>query len=196
MSSIIQRFMDELPENKLLIMMIAVIVIGLLICFFGYKIMRVGITVFGFAIGFFSTAFIVNYLIHVNWITFPLAVIVGLLVAFGAFRLYEVGIFLVCGVCTTLSLFSLFADSESWWIYIAVIAAGLIGGTLAVFFIRPVCIFITAMSGGIVTVIEVCQKIQFTHTIIIFVLGILLGTMGMVFQFSMEKRIKRNHSEE
>ena len=61
MSNIIQRFMDELPQSQLLGVAIAIIVIGLLICFFGYKLMRVGITVIGFSIGFFITAFIVNY---------------------------------------------------------------------------------------------------------------------------------------
>lgn len=195
MSNIIQRFMDELPESQMLGIVIAVIVIGLLVCFFGYKLMRVGITVLGFAVGFFLTAFIVNYFIGINWITFPVAIIVGLFVAFGAFRLYEVGIFLVCGVCTTMTLFSLLASYDSIWIYIAAIVAGIIGGSLAVFFIQPVCIFVTAMSGGIITVIEICQKLQFDHTIVIAVVGILLGIMGMIFQFSLEKRIKSKHSQ-
>src|SRR5699024_12640144 len=91
MSNIIQRFMDELPQSQLLGVAIAIIVIGLLICFFGYKLMRVGITVIGFSIGFFITAFMVNYFTNNNWITFPAAIIVGLLIAFAAFRLYEMG---------------------------------------------------------------------------------------------------------
>lgn len=195
MSSIIQRFMDELPEGQMLGIVITIIIIGLLVCFFGYKLIRVGITVLGFSVGFFITAFVVNYFVSIHWITFPIAIIVGLLVAFGAFRLYEVGIFLVCGVCTTMTLFSLLADHDSMWIYVIVIVAGLIGGSLAVFFIEPVCIFVTAMSGGIVTVIEVCQKFQFNYTIVIFVVGVLLGTMGMMFQFSLEKRIKNKRLE-
>lgn len=188
MSNIIQRFMDELPQSQLLGVAIAIIVIGLLICFFGYKLMRVGITVIGFSIGFFITAFIVNYFTNNNWITFPAAIIVGLLIAFAAFRLYEMGIFLVCGVCTTLTVFSLLSSYDTWWIYIIVIAAGILAGVLAVLFIKPVCIFVTAMSGGIITVLEVCQKLQFNHTIVIFVVGILLGIMGMTFQTSLEKR--------
>src|SRR5699024_5327747 len=135
MSNIIQRFMDELPQSQLLGVAIAIIVIGLLICFFGYKLMRVGITVIGFSIGFFITAFMVNYFTNNNWITFPAAIIVGLLIAFAAFRLYEMGIFLVCGVCTTLTVFSLLSSYDTWWIYIIVIAAGILAGVLAVLFI-------------------------------------------------------------
>ena len=77
---------------------------------------------------------------------------------------------------------------DAWWIYIIVIAAGILAGVLAVLFIKPVCIFVTAMSGGIITVLEVCQKLQFNYTIVIFVVGILLGIMGMTFQTSLEKR--------
>ena len=107
--------------------------------------MRVGITVIGFSIGFFITAFMVNYFINNNWITFPAAIIVGLLIAFAAFRLYEMGIFLVCGVCTTLTVFSLLSSYDTWWIYIIVFASGILAGVLAVLFSKSVCIFVTVM---------------------------------------------------
>ncbi|MCI1305009.1 MAG: DUF4203 domain-containing protein [Lachnospiraceae bacterium] len=127
---------------------------ALLQCYFGYRLLRFWVSFFGgligFAIGFcLSRSYLKDSPV---WIPVLIGVAAAALLGFLAFRLYLAGVFLFCGLIAAAAVTLIpFPKQSTWQVVetVAIIAAFILCGILAVKFNRQVIILVTAVSGGL-----------------------------------------------
>lgn len=172
-------------------------VIALLYCFFGYRFLKFFIALIGFMIGF-GLGFFIGMKVSgnvqaVGWI---LAVIIGIALGVVSFFLYKAGIFIVTFFMIFFLVFTFtYERLPAPWPPVVSLAAGLAAAILAVIFVRPMVIFTSGICGGFsfsMALISDLIKWDASYAnIVIFVFGIALGILGMIFQFRTTKNIRR-----
>lgn len=148
MTEIWREFITEFGQ----VLLIVSVALALLQCFFGYRLLKVWVAVVGFALGF-AVGFTVSALLIGGdaYIPAAIGIVVGILAALIAFKLYLAGVFLLCGASSFLVVQSLpFPYTEAWGIVLVVLGmiAFIVVGILAVKFARPCIILVTAISGA------------------------------------------------
>ena len=155
---------------------IITIVIALATCFFGYKLNKILIAIFGLIIGFNLGVTYLPNLLTDQTVIYIISAVIAIAIGIISYNLYLVGVFLLCALaafilCENLNL------EENVQIIISVFA-GLIAGILGVKFTRPLMIISTSLAGAS-TFTEsalILFKIQNnTLTLIIFIIIALLG---------------------
>ena len=199
-------FLDSIPPEylgtALMVLAIVTIVIGLIQCFLGYKLMKLCFAIAGFFLGgtIGVLACSAADLKSVS-ITAIVGLICAILGAIMLFKLYRIGVFLLDGILAFLLCMLLLysinsAGDPSTMLLISGVAAVVVG-ILGVIFIRPVTIFFTSVSGGI----------QAGHGIIALVLGsltsiwgivagVVLAILGMIVQFKTTKKPEKKGKRE
>jgi hypothetical protein len=83
-------------DLQTLIIGLGALVVGALLCFFGYRLFRVLVALWGFFIGFLIGAQVVASLLHSNFLTTPLAwvagLVLGLILAVLGYALYAAAV--------------------------------------------------------------------------------------------------------
>lgn len=181
---IINNYMTTQQQPVMLSVIIAVVT-GLLICFFGYKLLRVWCAIVGFAAGALIAG-LVAYAMNAD-AALLVAAIAGIITAVLSFLFYKSGVFVI-GFGAALNILGNFINaygiSAQWWIIILAIVASVIVGCLAVRFVRPVVIISTSLSGATSIVTNILGIFQVTNWVIILsVIGI-VAVLGMVYQFT------------
>ncbi|MDO5601458.1 MAG: hypothetical protein Q4G07_01685 [Oscillospiraceae bacterium] len=171
---------------------LAGLVFALLGCFFGYRLIRLLVTVGGAALG--AVLFISAKLHWLPQLDFPVwaagllgAVLVGLLSCF----VYKAGLF-----CYFALMGGSFAGYLAPLLHISgasglwlTLAAGLIIGVLGVILNRPYIICVTGISGGLSAGLSVFTLLSFSAPAFAPVLcGAVLAALGVLFQFKTAKR--------
>ena len=123
-------------------------IVGLLICFFGLKLIRLQAALVGFLMG----ALIgigVAWTAGISGLTFAIVVFAcGAVLAALSFFLYKFGVFCVV-FCVCLGMGVQIADPQSTLPLVIVLAIALILAIVAVIFVEPVIIICTGISGGV-----------------------------------------------
>lgn len=146
----VQTMIDKLS----LVFTIITVIIALMQCYAGYRLLRFWISFAGGLIGF-AIGFGVSYSNLKNtpiFIPVLIGVAAAALLGFLAFRLYLAGVFVFCGLIAGAAATLIpFPKQSTWQIVevVVVIAVFLLAGILSVKFNRQVVILITAASGGI-----------------------------------------------
>lgn len=168
--------------------LIASIVVGVLLCLFGLKLVRVLTALTGFLIGA-MIGLVVSVMMELTGMTmviviFACAVILALL----AFFLYRVGIFfLMLEMAAGIAMG--FIDVSSMIQLLVALVIGVVVAVLAVIYIEPVVIIITAISGGIGAGTAIAQVAGIdSNPLIVYGISALLAIVGMVVQFMMQSR--------
>jgi hypothetical protein len=124
------------------------IVIGLLMCFFGYKLFRIWLAVAGLILG----AFLGNYLgvLLAGGGSWPIigAIVVGVLLAMLAYFLYKFGAIVVGALLGAMLLpiiLSVFGVGSAWWI---TLVGAIIGGLIAGMFLKEFIIIGSSFQGS------------------------------------------------
>jgi len=169
----ITEFTAQLPEWTNYV----ALVVGLIGCFFGYKLLKFWIALLGFLAGWLIGYTIVENFVENLSIAIVAGAAVGLLSGFIAYRIYLAGVFCVA-LLAVLSLASLIpAEGETLKLVLLIggIVVGIIVGSFAVKFVRPVIIVSTAIQGAFIAVGEF-QKIMKADSSLLLVLsqGVLL----------------------
>lgn len=188
------RFGISLADNMSLIMLIFAAVLGILHCLLGYKLLRLWIALFGFFVGFRFTWLGLERL-RVNPSTgLVIALIAGVAMCLAAALAFKIGIFLfsaTVGGFVALYIMTEFVryfDDQRTVMYIFVIAIGLAVGGIAVHFMRPILIVVTAIAGGIVAGTSLAVIVKMTEHINLFMAGgLLIALLGILFQFATTK---------
>lgn len=181
--------------------LLAVMVLsGLLFCFFGLKLTRVLAALYGFFIGAFAGIVIVS----ASGISGAAAVAVilscGLILAALSAFLYKAGVFLLA-FSSTVSIaasilgvalgrpFSAGIGRDTIIIAGAVFAAALIFAILAVIYVEPVIVIVTALFGGL-SAGNAILSLTGLHAAfwMNYVLGAVLAVLGAGVQFMMHSR--------
>ena len=173
---------------------IITLVIAILYCFFGYKFLRVFITVIGFLAGL-GIGYLIGVRVGANdivkWI---LAVVIAIALAAVSFFIYKAGVFLVTFFVVLALVFQLCEKLPAPWPPVIAVIVGLAAGILAVIFVRPVVIITSGLCGGMsfsMALVSDLIKWQSSYSqVVVFALGLAIGILGILFQFKTSKKQK------
>ena len=160
----------------------------LLQCFWGYKFIKVYIAISGFVVGFVAGFFIsFDYYTADAYIPTAIGIAAGAVLAFIAFRLYLLGVFIVCGTLAASAVskipFSADGSQDILKIVLCVIAF-IIVGILGVKFAKLCIILVTAIGGAINAINTLSTPIQaLDENIFIHIAAIaILAAAGIIVQ--------------
>lgn len=193
-----EYFYNQFPiiEQNNLIVIITVLVIALLYVFFGYKLLRVYISLLGFLIGF-ALGIVICAVFDLSNTTAVIVIICVCAVALAAlgFWLYKAGLFVMILLSLfpiILSIVSEFTTIQPVFMWIGSILFALVLAILAIFFVRPVVIIVTAVSGGLsianLIINSLLPEIAQVNTvdgarIFMLIIGAVIAVLGIYFQF-------------
>ncbi len=193
-----EYFYNQFPiiEQNNLIVIITALVIALLYVFFGYKLLRVYISLLGFLIGF-ALGIVICAVFDLSNTTAVIVIICVCAVALAAlgFWLYKAGLFVMILVSLfpiILSIVSEFTTIQPVFMWIGSILFALVLAILAIFFVRPVVIIVTAFSGGLsianLIINSLLPEIAQVNTvdgarIFMLIIGAVIAVLGIYFQF-------------
>ena len=193
-----EYFYNQFPiiEQNNLIVIITALVIALLYVFFGYKLLRVYISLLGFLIGF-ALGIVICAVFDLSNTTAVIVIICVCAVALAAlgFWLYKAGLFVMILVSLfpiILSIVSEFTTIQPVFMWIGSILFALVLAILAMFFVRPVVIIVTAVSGGLsianLIINSLLPEIAQVNTvdgarIFMLIIGAVIAVRGIYFQF-------------
>ena len=193
-----EYFYNQFPiiEQNNLIVIITALVIALLYVFFGYKLLRVYISLLGFLIGF-ALGIVICAVFDLSNTTAVIVIICVCAVALAAlgFWLYKAGLFVMIVLSlfpVILSVVSDFATIKPVFMWIGSILFALVLAILAIFFVRPVVIIVTAVSGGLsianLIINSLLPEIAQVNTvdgarIFMLIIGAVIAVLGIYFQF-------------
>ena len=193
-----EYFYNQFPiiEQNNLIVIITALVIALLYVFFGYKLLRVYISLLGFLIGF-ALGIVICAVFDLSNTTAVIVIICVCAVALAAlgFWLYKAGLFVMILLSLfpiILSIVSEFTTIQPVFMWIGSILFALVLAILAMFFVRPVVIIVTAFSGGLsianLIINSLLPEIAQVNTvdgarIFMLIIGAVIAVLGIYFQF-------------
>ena len=162
-------------------------IVGLLICFFGLKLIRLQAALVGFLMG----ALIgigVAWTAGISGLTFAIVVFAcGAVLATLSFFLYKFGVFCVV-FCVCLGMGVQIADPQSTLPLVIVLAIALILAIVAVIFVEPAIIICTGISGGVTAGISAAAAMGLEGIWPGYAIGAVAAILGMVVQFMMHSR--------
>ena len=162
-------------------------------CFFGYKLVKVFVTLFGVLFGGVLGAALARLLnFKESW--FLVSIVLGMII-FGvlAFFVYKLGLaFMVAtsAFSILLSFTEQFLQGNAIWV-VAVIASILIG-VITIWAPQPIVIVTSAFSGGVAASGILFHQVLpqyfwaqmgYVQNIVVFIVGIILAIFGMIIQF-------------
>lgn len=187
MDLLIQNFISPsmAAEFSNLILIIGCI-LAVIECFWGFKIIRSVISIIGFIIGAFCGYSIVLSITATVGYALIGALLVGILVSVLSYKVYLAGVFAIAAY----GIFSVsltYLPLEIPLLYIAAALLGLLAGYLAIHYMRPAVIVITALHGGLtaVTALPLISSIPKNN---LFYIGLGLAAAGAVIQFLTTKK--------
>ncbi|MEG2652331.1 MAG: DUF4203 domain-containing protein [Ruthenibacterium sp.] len=171
---------------------VVTLIVALLECFYGYRLVKFWIALFGFGAGAMLGYAVLSELKVPSFVPWLVALVLGLLLAAIAFRLYRLGVFMLC-VLLTYVLSYAFIPSPRWLVLAVGLGGGAIIGALALLYTRPILSVLTALVGGfsIPKAVLSFQAVAAlvggaktgTANVICIVTGIILAVLGILFQF-------------
>jgi hypothetical protein len=167
------------------------LILCLLGCFFGYKLLKLWIGLTGFLIGAIAGYGITWYFTENVTYSLIATLICAILIAFLSYKIYLLGVFLLAGVgvyflCTS------YLPLTGVLLPIASAAIGLIVAILAVHYMRPAIIVITGLQNGLLAVGALFHLVPTLDQALILPLGVGLGMIGAAFQFLTTKSKKKH----
>ena len=165
--------------------LIVTFVVGLLICLFGLKLMRLLAAIVGFVLGAVAAAVAMG----LTGTTFLIAllagaVIIGLLSIF----LRKIGIFLLV-LCYGFGVCAAVINPSSMIMYIICIGIAVVLAVLSVLYIEPIVVVVTGISGGLCAGMAAASLIGMEkNNLVGYGISIVLAVAGIIVQFMMHSR--------
>jgi hypothetical protein len=128
---------------------IALLVAGFVVCFFGYRLIRLTLGLAGFGMGLALGLTITGLLPHVSQVlTIVVGIVCGILGALAATLLYKLGVFVLgAGAGALVAGAVILATGWHHPVLIQIVAA-IIGGILTLLLERPLVSILSALAGG------------------------------------------------
>ena len=153
---------------------------------FGYRLRTLWIAVWGFVIGLFLGMGIAAWFTNTQWIILVAGLAAAVVGALLAYRLYIVGIFLICALAVGSTVLLLVGRTFWWQLALAAVAA-VLGGVLGVMFVRPAVIATTSISAGTATVSSVMGLLGYRNDTVTWALMAVLSAVFILFQLKNAK---------
>ena len=164
---------------------IIALIVAIITCFWGYKLNKGLIAIFGLIIGFaLGTEYLANFITN-QTIVYIVSAVIGIAVGLISYNLYLVGIFFLCAIAAFVLCENLGLAKNLQTIICLV--AGIIAGILGVKFTRPIMIIATSLSGASILTDTAFQMLNFQNNTLSFIISIVLAILGMVYQFNQKE---------
>lgn len=183
---LLTKIFDQLSFHTFSVVGLIVLIVALVNCFLGYRLMKLWIAVIGFLVGALLGYTLAGLFTDTFWILLVSALAGGGILALIAFRLYLAGVFLYA-LITAYGFMAGLLGHEKWWTLMLCVIVALVVGILAVKFVRPVIIVTTAISGGFTAVNEVMGWLSVGDIRIVYGLALILAAVGILVQFRGKK---------
>ena len=178
----VTEYLNQITASSFSIFGMIFLGLALLNCFLGYRLKKLWISMIGFLLGIAIGAGITALFSENKTVILAAGLVVGILVALLSFRLYLIGVFFYA-VLSAYPLIAGLIGKELWWeIALSVIAALLIG-LLAVNFVRPVLIIVSAVGGGMQVSQIIMGWIAMENPWGLYGVAAGLALLGMLVQF-------------
>ena len=182
----VTEYLNQITASSFSIFGMIFLGLALLNCFLGYRLKKLWISMIGFLLGIAIGAGITALFSENKTVILAAGLVVGILVALISFRLYLIGVFFYA-VLSAYPLIAGLIGKELWWeIALSVIAALLIG-LLAVNFVRPVLIIVSAVGGGMQVSQIIMGWIAMENPWGLYGVAAGLALLGMLVQFRSSK---------
>ena len=182
----VTEYLNQITASSFSIFGMIFLGLALLNCFLGYRLKKLWISMIGFLLGIAIGAGITALFSENKTVILAAGLVVGILVALLSFRLYLIGVFFHA-VLSAYPLIAGLIGKELWWeIALSVIAALLIG-LLAVNFVRPVLIIVSAVGGGMQASQIIMGWIAMANPWGLYGVAAGLALLGMLVQFRSSK---------
>lgn len=182
----VTEYLNQITASSFSIFGMIFLGLALLNCFLGYRLKKLWISMIGFLLGIAIGAGITALFSENKTVILAAGLVVGILVALLSFRLYLIGVFFYA-VLSAYPLIAGLIGKELWWeIALSVIAAILIG-LLAVNFVRPVLIIVSAVGGGMQVSQIIMGWIAMENPWGLYGVAAGLALLGMLVQFRSSK---------
>lgn len=136
-----------MEPSRITLVAILATVLGLLVCFFGYRLLRFTLAVVGLALGAYLGSFIALTLHSTVPITAVIVIVLSIVGALLMSLLLKLGIFLLGAAGAVLLARTLIGTATGYHLLIKLLA-GVVGGVLALLISRPVLCLLTAFIGS------------------------------------------------
>ena len=165
------------------VMSLIILIAGLLLCFFGFKVQKILITVAWFLIGYNLVGY-VNGLIHVisdGTILVIACIVFGILLAGVGYKLEKIALFIAVAYLAFTTIGAYIPVDDQRIAMLIQGAAALIIGALSTLFIKPILIGVSSIAGGTILKDYIPQFINIpTNILSILVLVVVIS--GVLFQ--------------
>ena len=181
----------------------AVIAIGILIGFFGLKLVKVVAAFLGFLIGAGVGAGICALAGIEGIASVAVILVCAILLAVVSFLVYRLGVFVMIFICS-MGVLAAVIPAQSSVITIVELAVALVLAILAAIFAEPMIIVITGIAGGFLAGPAILDLAGITDpSWLKYAAGAVLAFVGLMIQFMMQsskigkkERIKSEHIKE
>ncbi|NPV14841.1 DUF4203 domain-containing protein [candidate division WOR-3 bacterium] len=188
-----------MEPSRITLVAILATVLGLLVCFFGYRLLRFTLVVIGLALGAYLGSIISLTLSITGPVTIIVIVVLAIVCALLMSLLFKLGIFLLGAAGTVLLCRALLPATGGYHLLIIGLA-GILGGILALFISRPVLCLLTAFIGSYSTITGIFALLKGYNLLnwrgssspVMALSWIGLGILGFLVQILPARKRKKN----
>ena len=171
----------------------ATIVVGLLIGFLGWKIVRVWAALAGFVLGFVLGVLVSSFAGPCGPGVLAAGFITAVVLAVLAAVLYRVGVFLIV-LLSVCSLAIQILDPQNGILLAVCLVIALVAAILSVGFVSVLTIFVTGIYGAVVAGTAVFELLPVSGELIRILICIILAAGGIAVQLLLESRKQKKAS--
>jgi len=164
------------------IISIFAILIGIICCFFGYKVQKILITIVWFTLGFTLSNKIGTYVIDSQNLLWLIDIIIGVIIARIGFKLEKLALFIAISYVTFITMGPYIKGVEEGLSFIITGSISLMIGAFSLFIMKPILIIISSIAGANLIKIYLPSLITIPANILIIFI-IVLAIFGVIVQF-------------
>lgn len=171
------------------------LVIGVLTCFLGYRLLKAWISLAGFYMGVLLCYALVSIYTQDPLIQICTVLAGGLLLGIASVQIYRLGVFLLCTDIASVAA-SWILQPQDILRFMLCLGIGILVGLLGVAFVRPVVIFNTAMGGGLSAASSAAVLLKKEVDMKILLLGAGLAVAGIIIQILQAVQDSRSQEQD
>ncbi len=164
---------------------IIAIIVGLLMCFWGYKIQKLLIMIAWFCLGFMLMKEIGFHFIDNANLLMLLQIISGIVLASVGFKLEKLALCIAVSYLTYITITPYITGFEEGISIIIHFGLSLLLGILSTLFIKPILVIVSSFAGANIILHYLPSLISLDYNLLL-ITAIIIGVMGVLVQFKVE----------
>ncbi len=161
--------------------------ISLILCFFGFKVQKLVVTLAWFALGFTVAGAIGGNFLDGNTLLI-VEIVVGIILGSLGYKLEKLALAIAVAYLTYISIGPYITGFEEGVRLIIHIGGSLLAGILATFFIKPILIGVTSIAGATLIQRYLPVLIPAIPNQVALIIAIVIAVLGLLTQFKTNKR--------